>query len=143
MLGFLEKKRPSREALLGAVPVRNPVVRESRREGDEAGVMVLRLTAPLVPSRLRGLIGGKKMAEKSFDLDALGAFVWESLDGRRNVEELIEYFAAEKRVNVREAEVAVLAFLKMLAQRNLLALAIERRKLREKRGKRYKSRGDE
>jgi len=46
------------------------------------------------------------------------------VDGTRSVEGLIEHFAAEKRVNIREAEVAVLAFLKTLVQRNLVALAV-------------------
>ncbi len=131
MWGWLiAKKSPGREALLRAVPVKNQLVREKRvgEEGAMLGTTVLRLTAPLAPSRLRGIFGhgGRRAhAQKSFDLDALGAFVWQAADGRRTVEEMILHFAETQRVHVREAEVAVLAFLKMLAQRNLVALAVE------------------
>ncbi len=123
---FKSPRRPSRRQLLAAIPVRNPLVRERGRDaGHEPAAYVLRLTAPLRPSRLREVLGGKA-AEKSFDLDDLGVFVWHAIDGRRTMEELIRHFAEEKKVTLREAEVAVLAFLKTLAQRNLIALAVEK-----------------
>ena len=111
-----------REALLAGIPVKNSLVRETRGSGGQQPP--LRLTAPLKESGLARALG-RNATKKSFDLDELGAFVWDSADGRRTVEGVIRHFAAEKRVNVREAEVAVLAFLKMLAKRNLLALAVE------------------
>ena len=120
--------RPVRASLLAAVPVRNQLARVTRpaRQGAASlSAATLRLTAPLAAGRLHRMLAGRRsMPEKSFDLDELGAFVWESIDGRRHVEDLIRRFAGEKRVNLREAEVAVLAFLKTLAQRNLIALAV-------------------
>jgi len=114
MLGWLKQaKRVPREALLEAVPVRNALVRESRAGGN------LRLTGE-VKSGWRRALGAR--GEKTFELDELGAFVWEALDGACTVEGVIRRFATEKRVNLREAEVAVLAFLKMLVQRGLVAL---------------------
>lgn len=107
---------PRRTDLLLAVPVKNPVVREKAlpRRTRRLGESTLRLTGALARSR----------GEKSFELDELGEFVWQSVDGTRTVEGLIRHFASEKRVNLREAEVAVLAFLKMLAKKNLLALRV-------------------
>jgi hypothetical protein len=102
--------------LLAAVPQRNGLVREAGRTAGS-----LRLTAPLRPSALRAFLA-KAPVEKSFDLDALGVWTWDHLDGRTSVGALIQRFAADHRVNLREAEVALLAFLKTLTQRNLIAL---------------------
>jgi len=114
MLQWLKKEtRVPREALLEAIPVRNSLVRVSR-----AGA-TLRLTGE-VTSGWRRALGAR--GEKTFELDELGAFVWEGLDGKCTVEGAIRRFASEKRVNLREAEVAVLAFLKTLVQRGLVAL---------------------
>jgi hypothetical protein len=120
MLGWL-KRQPDpprvREALLRAIPMKNELVLESRAgEG-------LRLTG-----RVRG--GWRQVfgagAEKSFELDELGTFVWEGINGRRTVEEAIRRFAEVKRVNLREAEVAVLAFLQTLVKRGLILMVAEK-----------------
>src|SRR5207237_937538 len=100
---------------LGVIPNRGDVVEfEGVRmtvegKGGGLGASVLRLTAPRGPHRLQGSLrrGRGGASEKSFELDELGAFVWGAVDGTRSVEGLIEYFSAEKRVNIREAEVAV------------------------------------
>ncbi|HVT83058.1 MAG TPA: PqqD family protein [Phycisphaerae bacterium] len=114
--------RPTRGQLLAGVPVRNPVVREAVRGSRSE---LLRLSAPLRPSRLREMLGARP-SEKSFELDELGTFVWRALDGKRTVEALIRHFAAEKQVSIRESEVVVLAFLRTLAERNLIALALKK-----------------
>jgi hypothetical protein len=112
-----------RAALLDAVMVPNRLVRAAPAgEG-------LRLTAPVERTGLGRVFGGGRNGsrEKRFELDALGAWVWKRIDGTRRVEALIQEFAAEQRVNGREAEVAVVAFLKVLAKRGLIALAVPRR----------------
>jgi len=100
---------------MAAIVTRNQLVRETKTAGG------LRLTAPLRSHPLKSLAPAK---EKSFDLDDLGAFVWHAIDNRRSVEDLIRHFAKQKTVNLREAEVAVTAFLSTLAKRNLIALAV-------------------
>ena len=109
---------PSRQSRLAAVPIKNPAVKETplAPKSKRLGASTLRLTAPLERSR----------AKKSFDLDELGAFVWHASDGQKTIEQLIRHFAAEKHINLRESEVAVLAFLKTLTTKNLLALKIEK-----------------
>jgi hypothetical protein len=126
VLGFFSKgladtAPEKREMLLAAVPLRNELVRETAVAGG------LRLTAPLRESAMRRVFAGKNGAgitrEKSFELDDLGTWVWRQMNGRQTVEGLIEAFAGHFRVNLREAEVAVVAFLKTLTQRNLIGLA--------------------
>ena len=107
---------PERSSLLAARPRRNELVRETQRTERS-----LRLTAPLRPGFMQRFLS-RNANSKSFDLDALGIWVWDRVDGHQTVRTLIETFATEHRLNAREAEVSVLAFLKMLAQRNLIAL---------------------
>jgi hypothetical protein len=104
-----------RTQLLAAIVVRNELVQESVVDGG------LRLCAPVERTGLARVFGSGAV-EKRFELDALGTWVWQHLDGTRTVESLIEDFAAGQRVNLREAEVAVTAFLKMLVKRGLVAL---------------------
>jgi hypothetical protein len=108
------KSVPPRAALLEAIPIKNSLARERRTSCG------LRLTGP-IRRGWRQMLGAR--SEKTFELDDLGAFVWESLDGKRTVEGVIRHFAGAKRLSLREAEVAVLAFLKTLVQRGLVALA--------------------
>jgi hypothetical protein len=137
MLNWLkQQKGPSRDALLRATPRRNKLVRESPVTPDEKaatknplGATVLRLTAPLAQTRWQAVLAsssrkGPARREKSFDLDELGAFVWHSIDGTRTVEDVITHFAREKRLNLREAEVAVLTFLQTLTRRGLVGLVV-------------------
>jgi len=103
-------------SILTAVPLRNPLVQSNDRSGG-----VLRLTAPLDPTLL-GRLFGTGRTSKSFDLDDLGATVWNLCDGRRTVEKIITEFASQRRINLREAQVAVATFLRTLLRRNLITL---------------------
>jgi hypothetical protein len=108
----------ARADLLDAVVVRNAAVRE------QPGAAGVRLTAPLQAGARgwRRVFGGR--GEKTFELDALGAFVWRGVDGRRTVEGHIRRFADEQRVNLREAEAAVTEFFKMLTRRGLVGVVV-------------------
>ena len=121
MFKFRKKSRNDshRPSLLAAIPVRNHLVRAIALDNG------LRLTAPLKPNALRKIFAPRNspaMPEKSFDLDDLGAWLWNHLDGKNSVEALIHQFAADHRVNLRESEVSIVAFLKTLTQRDLVAL---------------------
>ena len=59
---------------------------------------------------------------KKVGLDRLGAEVLELCDGSRNVEEIVDLFAAGHRLSFHESRVAVTGFLKSLVQRGMLAM---------------------
>jgi hypothetical protein len=61
-------------------------------------------------------------ATKTFELDAIGVFVWNALDGETTVQQLIEKLAAEYRLNLREAQVPTLKFLETLMRKGLIGL---------------------
>ena len=113
---FTRKPPPARESLLSAVPVRNDLVQEGPVENGK-----MKLTAPLTKTFMKKFFGSKAM-QKAFEIDELGAEVWRSCNGRNTVEAIITAFARQHQVNIREAEVAVSAFLKTLIKRNLVAL---------------------
>jgi len=61
--------------------------------------------------------------EKGIELDATGLQVWSACDGRR-LEAIVEEFAERHKLGFHKARLCVLAFLRSLAERNLLALVV-------------------
>ena len=57
-------------------------------------------------------------------LDRLGREVYEAVDGRRDVEAIVERLAEAHRLRFHEARMAVMQFLRMLAERNIVILAV-------------------
>jgi Coenzyme PQQ synthesis protein D (PqqD) len=108
------------ERLLDAVPTVNRAVRvEQNASGTVLFVPVkrtwwMRLFALILPVR----------AEKGYALDALGLEVFEACDGTRNLERIIEEFAARHQVRFHEARLSVAQFMKSLTERGLVALAV-------------------
>ena len=62
--------------------------------------------------------------ESRYQLDTLGSFVVQQIDGKRTVLEITGNFAAHFRVNRREAEIATVSFMKMLLERNIISIGI-------------------
>ena len=60
--------------------------------------------------------------EKKLQLDELGTQVWNMVDNRRSVREIIREFARSHQLMQREAEVAVTRFLRELGKRGLIGL---------------------
>ena len=118
MFGFFKKPAPpQRDSILAAIPMRNPVVRQTTSAPGKT-----MLSAPIEATRIKRIFG-TRAKQKSFELDALGLDVWTACDGHRTVEQIITHFARAHRINLREAEVSVSTFLRTLIARNLVALA--------------------
>jgi len=114
------KPKVSRQELLDVVPLRNP---EARVEELDDGRIILRI--PVRPRRIvRWLVRDDPDSPtlRSFELDPLGKQVWELCDGKLSVRRLIQRFAKANKLNLREAEVSMLAFLKTLTSRALVLL---------------------
>lgn len=52
--------------------------------------------------------------------------MWATVDGKSSVEQIIVGFSRAHRLNLREAEISVMAFLRTLMQRNLIALTTDK-----------------
>jgi len=59
-------------------------------------------------------------------LDELGTFVWERCDGQTTVRDLIGIFAERYKLGRREAEVSLTEYLRTLAKRGLIGIAVPR-----------------
>ena len=55
-------------------------------------------------------------------LDSLGAQVWDLCDGRTTLERIIDRFADLHRLRFHEARLSVMAFIRMLVERNMVVL---------------------
>ena len=109
----------SRTDALKAVPVPAPGVRASvTPEG------LVRITHPAVlrPWLTRLLPKGLAAPMRTLELDAMGTFVWNRVDGATTVADLARCVAAHYSCLPAEAEQAVALFVKQLGQRGILAL---------------------
>jgi len=125
--GWFGSRRPAidRRSSLALQPLRNPRVAWTPQDGGGPVAIEIPLERRPVPRPLLWL--ASKLARKEppatrrLELDPVGSFVWRAADGRRTVRELIWLLAAEYHLNRKDAEVALLEFLRQLSSRNLLA----------------------
>ena len=123
---FWKKRAPpnlSRTESLNAVVVASGgvLVRE-----DAKGTITLVVpfkASPLV-DRLSRWLGTTSGGERKVELDEVGSFVWRMCDGRTTVREMIPRLADRYKMNRKEAEVSLTTFLRTLAGKRLVAVAV-------------------
>lgn len=110
----------SADEFLDATPIANQAVKEQAISEDRVVLVV--------PVRKRWFNSVPFTwlfyfrSERRLELDALGTQVWRMADGVHTTEQIIEAFAAEHRLSFHEARVCVTQFLRMLTERNLVAM---------------------
>ena len=113
----------SREQSLRLKPVKNRQIEETRLE---SGIIVLSYPVgqrPWVASLIKRFSGApEKPVVKKVELDLLGTSVWDMVDGKRSVKQIIREFAKQHKLHAKEAEVSVTQFIRQLGQRGLLGL---------------------
>lgn len=86
-----------------------------------------KLRVPMRPTRLASFLGARIAARrKTFEFDAVGVFLWQQLDGRASVEQLIRRIGKQYRLELRQAEASTVAFLKTLMQKGLVGMSAEK-----------------
>jgi len=119
---FKKKPRPlSREESLASIPVRNELL---EFEEDEEGIVSVKIPRKdtwwvKVMSKIMYVPSSKVVS-----LDEVGSYVWRMCDGQTTVKELIEDFREKFKLSRKEAEISVVAFLRMLAQKGMIGLAV-------------------
>jgi Coenzyme PQQ synthesis protein D (PqqD) len=113
----------SRTDALCCIPIRNPMVVESRMDSGE---MLLSYTETLKPWFAGILRRMKKTSEirrtRKLQLDILGTGVWDLVDGKSTVMEIIDSFAGIHQLYHKEAEVSVIQFLRELGRRGIVGM---------------------
>ena len=124
---FFKKKKTgstvTRTQALESTPVKNMDVTEIRLDSGEVILTYPREVRPWLAGIGRHLgITPDTTQTKKIQLDALGTSVWEQMDGKRSVREIIQGFVKKHQLHPKEAEVAVTQFLRDLGKRGLIGL---------------------
>lgn len=104
-------------------PARNVLVREETLPNGVLRLSYLTSVKPWFATLAKrvGAWDGKPQARK-LELDELGAFCWNLVDGERTVRELAQAMAGRYQLPRREAELAVAAFLRELGKRGIIGV---------------------
>ena len=111
----------SREDVRRIFPTRNP---DLEWEVDEEGAV----TATLKRAHdLRNRIVGSVLMlpeSRQLKLDEVGTFVWELCDGKHTVADLVDAMVEKYKLGRREVELSLTEFLRMLAKRGMIVVAV-------------------
>jgi hypothetical protein len=111
----------TRAEALNSKPVKSIQINESRLESGEVLLAYPVTIRPWLATLIHRLGGpSETIRTKKLQLDMLGASVWNLLDDRRSVNEIIQQFARTHRIHPKEAEAAVTRFLRDLGRRGLI-----------------------
>jgi hypothetical protein len=118
------KPKVSRAEVLGARPVRNPAVEWERGVWHEGRPAVVLLRVPRRADRWGNFLARafKLPTHRKIELDEMGSDVWEMCDGGVTVDVVTRKVSQRYQLNRRQAEASVTAYMRMLAERRLLAL---------------------
>ncbi len=127
MSGLLDKWRKpkpeiDRQQSLAAIPVRNQAIAEEKTETEADGLVIV---TRIERSNRWWSRFAPPVIEQRIELDEMGAFVFQRIDGERTVRQIMKDFVKHFRVNRREAELATAEFIRKLAQKRLISLVIK------------------
>lgn len=107
--------------LLASRPLRNLNITEKEISGGG-----LELTVSPVRNRLSRWLSGRRKDRivRRYQLDSIGTETWRMIDGRTTILTMIEHLASAHGMEPRQAEAAVLTYLRTLAQRGIMMLAL-------------------
>ncbi len=116
------KAGPGRAQALACTPIRNPEVEEKKT----ADGILLRYPVEIKPwfqSIFKRMSNrDSNIIMRRLELDVLGSSVWQMVDGKQTVADIVEQFRTTHQLGAREAELAVTGFLKDLGKRTLIAM---------------------
>jgi hypothetical protein len=119
------KRKPnlSRTQALDCTPVKNTYVQATRLDTGEVLLTYPAAMRPWIAGLIRrfGRASEGAMTRK-LQLDELGTQVWDLIDGSINVKSLIQRFADNYQLQLKEAEVSVTRFLRELGRRGIIGL---------------------
>jgi len=103
------------------MPIQNPGLRVDR---DDDGCVVF-----LIPRRdtLWVKVLDKILVVPKYrrlGLDEIGSYVWEMCDGQTTVRAMIRRFSKQYKLSRKEAEVSMVAYLKQLAKKGIVAIQV-------------------
>jgi len=112
---------PDRRQSLAAIPLRNSGLSVSDTDDGNVRLRIPRKNAWWVKvlDFILTIPGGRTV-----ELDEIGSKLYRMCDGETTVDEIIRRMARDLKLNKRESELSVVKYLKMLAKRGIIALAV-------------------
>lgn len=104
-------------------PARSKLVKEEVLEGGLVRLTYLSAYKPWFAGMAKrlGVWDGRPL-ERKLELDELGTFCWNLIDGDRQVREMARILAERYGLPAREAELSVAAFLRELGKRGIIGV---------------------
>jgi hypothetical protein len=122
------RKQPKigRAAMLKSKPARNDALTWETNENDEVTITVERREdwKAKVLSKVFWIPQSRTLM-----LDQIGAQVWEMCDGKTTVDQMIRHLSSEHKLNLKEAEVSLLTYLKSLGKKHLIGFLVDKEDL--------------
>ena len=113
----------SRFDALSCIPVRNPIVLETWLDTGEILLTYPDIRRPWFMKFFQKISNSSdNMRMRKLQLDTLGTDVWNLVDGKSTVINIIDAFAARHRLYHKEAEVSVAQFLRELGRRGIIGM---------------------
>ena len=123
---FRKKAKSSELSRLEALrynPVKSTEIKEFRIENDLVEIHYPTTMRPWIAGLIKRFGGpSENTQKKKLQLDELGTAVWEMMDGKRSVGQIVHAFAETHRLQPKEAEVAITEFIRELGRRGLIGL---------------------
>ena len=116
---FKRREAPTREDIRKAVPFKHSAVTERQTEDS------LTLAVPLAErSGFFGWLARRTQApnETEIELDEIGSFVWNLIDGKRTVTGIADALSKRYKLTKHEAEASLLEFIDRLRRRGCISL---------------------
>ena len=119
--GDSSKGPSSRAEALTYRPVKSIEVMEEKLDSGEVVLTYpLTLRGWLASLATRLGLQSKESLSRKLQLDEMGSLTWSLMDGKRTVEDLVDYVCQRYKLNQRETEVAMTGFLRDLGRRGLV-----------------------
>ena len=121
MRPFRRQKPLSREQSLASVPLRNEAIKAERTDTGDVRLLIPRRETWWVRTLSRFFY---VPTNHKITLDEIGSFVWDQCDGKTNVRQIIQALCKHYKLHRKEAEVSVVAYLRTLAKKRLIGIAV-------------------
>jgi len=113
----------TRAQALSGIPTKNPMVYCQIQENGTTLLSYPLAIRPIWTQLLEKFSKKEASITKKLELDVIGSEVWELIDGKREVRDIILLFAKNHEISNHEAELSVSLFLRELGKRKIIAIA--------------------
>lgn len=133
---FRRQPKIGREAMLKSKPARNEALTWEKNDNDEVVITIERREdwKARILSKIFWIPPSRTMM-----LDQIGTQVWDMCDGKTTVDAMIRKLSKDHKLNLKEAEVSLLTYLKSLGKKHLIGFLVDKTDLPKRKPKRSAS----